>query len=124
MESLVPLELKHEDKVIGGRLSIRQMAYCAGGGAAGLVLGGAVWFLLRPLPALAVVVAAPLVLVPLAAGAALAFLPAGFLPGVPGPSSPDSGNPFEPPIRLDEWLLLLWARRSKTMHLPWGGEGR
>lgn len=120
MDALVPLELKHEEKIIGGRFSIRQMAFLAGGCGAGLVLGGGAWFLLRPVPALAVVIAAPLVLVPLIMGAALAFLPAGFFPFVPGPSSPDSGNPFEPPVRLDEWLLLLRVRRGRAMHLPWG----
>lgn len=118
--ALVPLELKREEKIFGGQASTRQVAYLACGFGVGLILGGGVWFVFKVVPVLAVFAGMVFFIPPLVVAAGLAFLPAGFFGWLPGPKEMVSDNPFEPPIRLDEWLLILWKHRKKCGHLPWG----
>jgi len=110
----VPLEIKGEERIFGGKLSLRQAGYLfAGGTAAGLL-----FLLLRPI-FLPLGILGGLAL--LGAGAALAFLPARRIGPLPGPRQTVSDNPYDLPIMLDEWILLLFRRSRTPKHFPWGG---
>lgn len=118
--ALVALELKHEEKIFGGRVSTRQLSYLACGFGVGLLMGGGIAFLFKSVPFLAVLFGLVFFVPAVLVAAMFAFLPAGYFRWLPGPQERVSDNPFEPPIRLDEWLLILWRHREKRKHLPWG----
>lgn len=121
----VPLEIREEDKPIGNVLSIRQLIYLGIGVGASLLL-------FFPIRGLALVfgagprTAAVLGLIPapilLGVAAILAFAPAGAL-GLPGPKSPPSPDPFDPPMRFDQYLVLWWKFRKKQKRLPYRRDG-
>lgn len=117
----VPLELKGEDTLLGDYLSGRQLLYLGAGLGAGVASGAALWALMRLLgvsDALAVSIGVLPLPFTLGAAAVLAFVPAGFM-GLPGPEMESSPDPFDPPIRLDQWLKLLRAFNAKAKHLPY-----
>lgn len=116
----VPLELHDEEKIFGGYLSIRQVAYLLMGSAVGYLgghLGYSVLRLFIP-PVVAGVMMGLTGLVPLGIAALLAFAPAG-LGILPGPQYRWTSNPYDPPPRLDQWLVVLWRYRRKTKTLPY-----
>lgn len=118
----VPMEMKGEEMLLGDYLSGRQLIYLV----AGLGAGGLIGFLLYSVVKLifgrtALTLALAILPVPFTLGlaAALAFLPAGWMGIVPGPDTPASPDPFDPPLRLDQWLKLKRAFDAKVKHLPY-----
>lgn len=122
----VPLELRSEEKILGNVLSLRQVGYLAAGG----LLSAVFYF---PLRALFAAIGGPnfgLIMgflpVPffMTVAALLAFAPAGGLFGLlPGPKNPLSPDPFDPPPRLDQWLVIAWRFRKKRKQLPYRRAG-
>lgn len=117
----VPLELRGEERVIGNVMSLRQAGYLG----AGLVVGAVAFFPIRTVglavqlpPGLVMILSLlPAVFVE-AVAVVLAFAPAGALGILPGPQSGPSPDPHDPPMRLDEWLLLAWRVRHKPKRMP------
>jgi len=120
----VPLELRNEEKIIGGYLSGRQLVY---------LLAAAVpsYLMFNFLPDLAVELWGHKVGRMLGWGIAglfgfliwmvalaLAFLPAGLL-FLPGPRYQFNSDPYDLPIRLDQWLILQQRFRQKPKILPY-----
>lgn len=118
----VPMEMKGEEMLLGDYLSGRQLIYLV----AGLGAGGLLGFLLYSVAKLivgrtALSLAVAILPVPFMLGfaAALAFLPAGWMGIVPGPENPASPDPFDPPLRLDQWLKLKRVFDAKAKYLPY-----
>ncbi len=125
-EALTLMELRHEEKIFGNKLSIRQVMYLAGGLAGiGAIMGGT-YGLNRVLS-----IAPPLMhdilwgvggllsLIPLIGSLMMAFVPALGVWKIPGPTLASDDDGVTPPIRLDQWWAIRRAHRSRTPILPY-----
>lgn len=124
MEALTLMELRHEEKLFGNKLSIRQVLYLGAGALGmGVCLGTA--DLLARIPAPRVIhwgiwgVCAGIGLVPAIGAILWAFVPALGLGPIPGPTLPLDDDPASPPIRLDQWWQLQRAHRARPPLLPY-----
>lgn len=122
----VPLEIRKEERIVGNVLSLRQLAYLGGG----VLVSVPLFFGVRALVRLfaggfvaAAVAAIPVVFIMSVTGL-LAFAPAGLFGILPGPKNPASPDPFDPPLRLDQWLVLSWKFARKQKRLPYRRKGR
>jgi len=122
----VPLEMRDENKIVGNWLSMRQLGMLGGGLVIGVFVGGLIFALTTAFGA-SRVVGLSVAIVPLviASGSAavLAFLPAGWAGILPGPEQPISPDPYDPPMRIDQWLSLWRAFRAKPKVLPFKRSG-
>ena len=117
------MELRHEEKLFGNKLSFRQVLYL-GGGIAGIGAAvGLAYVLNKALGAFAVPtivhdviwgLGGVLALVPLIGSLMLAFVPALGVWRIPGPSLPMDDDGFSPPIRLDQWWGMYRAHKART----------
>lgn len=120
----VPQELKGEEKPLGNVLSFRQLGYLAAGVGVGALIGAAFFAIAglfaAPKPIALAIASLPF---PFTLGAAclFAFAPAGWAGILPGPEAPESPDPFDPPLRFDQWLLLHRKFRAKPPFMPLRG---
>lgn len=116
------LEIRTEEKVVGGWFSGRRGAYVAiiivqayflfqfAGWVGGTFLNGMEGASYMFFMSLAVIIGVTL--------AVIGFVPAGWQ-GLPGPTFKLSTDPYEPMIRLDQWLVLTWSNAMKRKVLPY-----
>lgn len=117
------LEIRTEEKIVGGYLSGRQFAYVAVACVqayfmfqfAGWVTGT---FLPPDLELVSYTVFAVLALALGGAILTIGFVPAGFWI-LPGPTFKLSTDPYEPMIRLDQWFGVMRANSNKQKVLPY-----
>ncbi len=125
MQALTLMELRHEEKIFGNKLSLRHVLYLGSGAVgAGLLLGVA-YLLSRLLAGIGFVfwviwgIGGLLALIPLIAALIWAFVPALGVWRLPGPTLPMDDDSVNPPLRLDQWWRLRRAHTARTPYLPY-----
>jgi hypothetical protein len=119
------MELRHEEKLFGNKLSVRQVLYFVGGAATVGATFAAAYGLNHLIPRPGVlhsavwILAAAIALVPLCGALLLAFVPALGVWKLPGPRLPVEDDGVTPMVRLDEWWRLVRAHRARTPVLPY-----
>lgn len=121
----VPMELRKEERIVGNILSLRQLGYLLAGVIVSAPLFLVARAVVRPFAGnlAAIMVGAIPVVFLMAIAALLAFAPAGLFGILPGPKNPPSPDPFDPPLRLDQWLVLSWKFARKRKQLPYRRTG-
>lgn len=116
------LEIRTEEKIVGGFLSGRQLAYLAVASViAYFSFQFAAWFGEHFMQGYEIIsytiffglgVILGLIII------TIGFVPAGFWI-LPGPTFKLSRDPYEPLTRLDQWITIMWANNKKQKVLPY-----
>lgn len=120
LEFPVPFYLGGEKRLFNGLYTARQAVYGFVGAFGGIGVGfvSIVFFSAVGLRPLGYILGIPGGLLLAAAGLVLAFVPAGRY-GLPGPRRVDDRNPYSPPLRIDQWVGILLARKKKSKAMVW-----
>lgn len=126
--AIVAMELRHDEKVIGGKLSKKQALYLF---PTALLCYGlfSIRFDLLIAPfvgeSLSIYVryglASFITLVVMGAAVILAFIPAHFVPWLKNPKPMVNSDPYDREVMLDDYLLMKFHNSNKTKLLPWRG---
>lgn len=126
--AVVALELRHPEKVIGGKLTKKQAIYlfptalfCYG------LFSIPFDSFLAPFfgESLSVILRYTLVgivtVVIMGTAAILAFIPAHYVPWLKNPKPVINSDPYDREVMLDDYLLMKFHNAHKTKLLPWRG---
>jgi hypothetical protein len=116
------LEIRTEEKIVGGFISGRQLVYIAVASIQAyflVQLSG--WVAATFFKGIEVVSYTFFGTIACSLGAIIliiGFVPAGFWI-LPGPTFKLSRDPYEPLTRLDQWFFVMWNNAKKTKVLPY-----
>lgn len=127
-QAIVALELRHPEKVIGGKLTKKQAIYifptsifCYGLFSIRFdlwiapFLGTSLGNILR------YVLAITITIIVMGTAAVLAFIPARYIPWLKNPKPTINSDPYDREMMLDDYLLMKFHNNHKTKLLPWRG---
>ena len=127
-QAIVALELRHAEKVIGGKLSKKQAIYlfptallCYGLFSVPVDSWLAPFFGESLSVILRYVIAGIITVIVMGAAAILAFIPAHYVPWLKNPKPIINSDPYDREVMLDDYLLMKFHNSHKTKLLPWRG---
>ena len=127
-QAIVALELRHDEKVIGGKLSKKQAIYLF---PTSLLCYGLfsirfdLWIAPFVGKSLSVMLrygfTSFITIIVMGTAAVLSFIPAHYVPWLKNPKPMINSDPYDREVMLDDYLLMKFHNSHKTKLLPWRG---